>query len=381
MAYEKIDIHKIDLEGRKKLFKKTFPGKETEKVFEFLRLARIGDVNKGKKISEKRLIKYLSMLTPFFSNIEKKDFDKLEKADMLKFVENLESGKIKQRHYKKPYAKSTAVDIKLVARTYLKWRLPAEKYILLTDWISLDLKPTTPEVLTEAEVEKLFDACKTVEERFLIAILFDTGGRAEEILNIRNEDIITPTESFPYYKIDFKQEYSKTKGRVVGCYWKNSNKAISEYLATLLDRKPKSQVLTKTYDALRLFVSRLGKKVLKKRVYFHKFRKSSATHYASKLNRQQLCVRYGWKFSSDCPDIYISRAGMQEDEIKDVFVNTSLQVLEKQNQELETKYALLKDQQQKNQIVETKIMKFIDLVGKEFPGDKIKKLLEQVNAN
>jgi len=84
-----------------------------------------------------------------------------------------------------------------------------------------------------------------------------------------------------------------------------------------------------TYDGMRMFLSRLGKKVLNKKVYPHLFRHSSATYYASRLNRQELCYRYGWKFSSDMPDVYISRAGMESKELDEKFKATELEYLEK----------------------------------------------------
>ena len=61
---------------------------------------------------------------------------------------------------------------------------------------------------------------------------------------------------------------------------------------------PKDPVFNSTYDAMRMFLGRPGKNVLKRHVHPHLFRHSSATYYASKLNRQELCVRFEWKFSS-----------------------------------------------------------------------------------
>jgi hypothetical protein len=74
---------------------------------------------------------------------------------------------------------------------------------------------------------------------------------------------------------------------------------------------------------------RLGKRVLNKSIHFHLFRHSSATYYATKLNRQELCYRYGWKFSSDMPDTYISRAGMESKELDEKFQATELESLQK----------------------------------------------------
>jgi HAMP domain-containing protein len=86
-------------------------------------------------------------------------------------------------------------------------------------------------------------------------------------------------------------------------------------------------VFAKNYDAMRMFLHRLGKAVLDKPVHPHLFRHSSATHYATKLNRQELCYRYGWKFSSNMPDIYISRAGIENKELDQKFTATELGAL------------------------------------------------------
>ena len=64
--------------------------------------------------------------------------------------------------------------------------------------------------------------------------------------------------------------------------------------------------------------------MLKRPVHYHLFRHSSTTYYATKLNRQELCYRYGWKFSSNMPDIYISRAGMETKQLDEKFTQTEL---------------------------------------------------------
>lgn len=339
MPFVKISVHKIDLEPRKKLFKKRFPS-EFKHINHFLKLLSLGEINKGKSVGERRQTKYIYLLSIFFSYLKKRPLLTFTKKNMQEFIDKLNKNKVCKLN-KTPYSDSTKQDIKIALRTYLKWRLP-NKYAQLTDWFDTRLKRTTPEYLSESEIEKLYNACSTVSDKFLVCVLFDVGLRAEEFLNIRFEDVIDPTDAFPYYKIDVKEEYSKTDGRTVGLYWKHSTKIVREYLAQC-DKKANEPVYKKDYDAIRMFLTRLGQRILKKRVHFHLFRKSSATYYAPKLNRQQLCIRYGWKFSSDMPDIYIKRAGIDEEQVKDKILNTDLQKLESENQELQSKFALLKD--------------------------------------
>ena len=170
-------------------------------------------------------------------------------------------------------------------------------------------------------------------------MLFDSGARAEEFHNIRHEDLQLPRNSENFVKLTLKEEYSKTKGRVISLYWHHSLEAIQDYLNDRLrdGLLPAEPVFNGGYSRTRKFLYRLGKRVLGRPVHYHLFRHSSATHYASKLNRQQLCIRYGWRFSSPMPDVYISRAGVEDKELDQKFEATEIgelkQKLEKQVQQ------------------------------------------------
>ncbi len=123
---------------------------------------------------------------------------------------------------------------------------------------------------------------------------------------------------------------------MISLYWHHSLEAIQDYLNDRLrdGLLPAEPVFSGGYSRTRKFLYRLGKRVLGRPVHYHLFRHSSATHYASKLNRQQLCIRYGWKFSSPMPDVYISRAGVDDKELDQKFEATEIgelkQKLEKQ---------------------------------------------------
>jgi len=186
--------------------------------------------------------------------------------------------------------------------------------------------------MKEQEIDKLYKSAMNARDRYLIAVLFDCGCRAEEFLNIRYEDIELPTKDKNFVKITFKEEYSKTKGRVISLYWKNSLEAVSEYLRERQQEGIKSQdrIYENTYDGMRVFLRRLGRKILKKDINPHLFRHSSATFYAVKLNRQEMCYRYGWAFSSDMVDVYISRSGMLNKDLDEKIENTDMGELKAQ---------------------------------------------------
>ncbi len=205
-------------------------------------------------------------------------------------------------------------------------------------------------------MELLHRSCRNAKERYLIAVLFDTGARAEEFLNIRYEDVFMPKESVPFVKMALKKEYSKTKGRTISLYWKHSLEAVRDYIRERKQEgiKHSDPVFEGTYDQSRHFLRRLASRVLKKPVHFHLFRHSSATYYASKLNRQQLCIRYGWTFSSDMPDVYIARAGVEDKDLDENMAGTEIEKI-RDGFEQERVQLKIKQENMENELKEFKV--------------------------
>lgn len=326
---EKINIHEANsnLLSRLDYIQNWNVDKQVMKELKvFLQALGSGKVNKGVHVSERTQCKYISLLKSplIFINKSASETTKeqIEKWDDMISKDKLLSEK------KKPYSYNMKVDMRIAYRTFLEHFI-GSKANDMTDCFDTREKKKTPDYLKEAEAEKLYKSCKSASERYLIAVLFDSGARAEEFLNIRFEDIHLPEGKENYVQITLKEEYSKTEGRTVSLYWRHSLEAVKDYLAERIKEgiKSKDQVFTQTYDSARFFLSRLSNKILHKNVNFHLFRHSSATFYATKMNRQQLCYRYGWKFSSDMPDVYISRAGMNNKELDEKFEGTELNEL------------------------------------------------------
>lgn len=291
----------------------------------------MGKVNRGRKISEARQVKYLDILRiplEFFN----KPTGRLKLKDIETFEKALSSNAIQSRIKEADYSHSTKVDIRKALKIFLRWRLGQARAVELAGWLDTRDRFKTPDYLKEIEVEKMLSKCRTAEQRYIITVLFDSGARAEEFANIRYEDIHLPEGQENFVKVALRQEFSKTLGRTMSLYWRHSKEAVKEYLTERIAQgiKPDEAVFTGKYDGLRMFLRRLGVEVLKRPAHAHLFRHSSATHYATQLNRQELCYRYGWKFSSNMPDVYISRAGMGNRELDQKFTSTELGLLKDQ---------------------------------------------------
>ena len=323
---ERLVIHHRNLDARKQQLQHwKIPDSTKRELLEFLHQLELGKVNRGRKISASRQLKYLDLLKVPLEFLNKPTA-RLGVSDLERFEQALSSGRILSRMYGRPYRHSTQVDMRKLLRIFLRWRLGAAKALPLTSWFDTHDQPKTPEFLTEAEVERLYKACSKPEQRFLIAVLFDSGARAEEFHNLRLEDVFLPEGRDNFVRLALKEGYSKTLGRTIALYWKYSLEAVQEYLQQRREQgaKPGEPVFTTKYTAAKKFLRRLGQRVLRRNLYHHLFRHSSATYYATKLNRQELCYRYGWRFSSNMPDVYISRAGMETRQLDEKFTQTEL---------------------------------------------------------
>jgi len=317
----KLEVHKNNYELKlNRIPEWKIPESTKKEVKDFINKAKIGQINQGKKLSDRTLSKYLSLLKTSLELINKQT-SKLNKGDIEEFDKKLTKKGLK-----------SSSGYRLCLQVFLKYKLGDEKSDKLAGWLDTRDRNKTPDYLSEQEVEKLFKNCKSDSERYLIAVLFCSGARIEEFLNIRYEDIQLPEGDNAFVRLTLKVEYSKTNGRNISLYWKHCLNAVRDYLSERIKegiRSDEPVYTAQTYDGLRSFLGRLGKKVLKKKVTPHLFRHGSATYYANKLNRQELCYRYGWAFSSDMPDIYISRSGMTSKYLDEKFKATELEEVEK----------------------------------------------------
>jgi integrase len=333
---EKIPIRQINIKKQLDNVKNWEISSEDKKsIKDYIRDLQIGKIT-GNQPCAGTLTGYLSNLRIALefmnkptSQLKPKETEGLCEAllkDSLKYIFKKKNNDGKTIHHKKPYSESGKIKIKNAAILYLNWKLGDKSSSLIKILkVKPKLKERTPDYLREEQVEKLYKACKTSEERYLIAMLFDSGARAEEFFNIRREDLQLPKGEDNFVKLSLKEEYSKTKGRTIGLYWKYCLEGVRDYLNQRISEgiQGDEPVFKNNYKNTLKFLKRLGNKALGRSIHFHLFRHSSATYYANKLNRQELCIRYGWKFRSPCPDIYISR-DLGKKEIDEKFERTQI---------------------------------------------------------
>ena len=346
----KICLHEYNIEAELARVKKwKIPVSEKKNVVEFIREFISGRVT-GRRPNLSTARSILTMLRTSLESLNKES-SQLTQEDIITYSDDLAQDKIKKniqgQHKKgdKPYKEAVKLRVKYSLAVYLKWLLK-EKSASFVQVLKIkpQIKQPSVDFLSEEEVKKLLNACKNDEERFLVGILFDSGLRAEEFYNIRKEDIEMPKEN-GYYRVHIKTEYSKTQGRTISLTWYQSYDLVKNYLQQRVMEgiKMGEPVFNMKYRTAREFLYRLGQRTLGRRLYFHLFRHSSATYYASKINRQQLCIRYGWAFSSDMPDTYISRSGVDMKDVEEKFEGIERVKLKEENDRLKTDLGILRD--------------------------------------
>lgn len=196
--------------------------------------------------------------------------------------------------------------------------------------------------LTKAEVEKVIARVK-LRDKVIWQLLFDSGCRIEEFLNIRFCDIKDDSlKAEGFYKVRIIK--SKTKPRTIGLTLPLSTELLNQWLDENKDKLGTSQpLISLSYRHLWLMLVNNGQRILKKRVYPHLLRHSSATYYCHYLNQYQLCKRYGWSISSAEPRRYIDREGIEDESINHTVVAEENLTLLKQTNALKEQINLLNE--------------------------------------
>lgn len=283
-----------------------------------------------------RVLQLLRISLEYLAKNKKKvigKFTKDNEEDIKKFKQAVLNDTLKN-FYNKPFAIKGKKMIFITLKQYLKWKLEADISAILMKPLSIRIESKKPEpkFLTLEEIDKLYKNCKNNKERFVIAVLFGSGQRAEEFINNRFSDYTIPTKDENFVKLRIRDGFSKTQGRTITLYYDKCLEAIRDFLEERKQEniEPDEIIIKDSYANLRAWLFTFGRRVLKKDIHFHLFRSSCASWLANKLNRQQLCYYFGWNFNSNMPDVYISRKGLIMEDVNEVFEKTEMEELKQQ---------------------------------------------------
>ncbi len=299
-----------------------------ETIARFIRAARIGHtIKRGprRRLSANRCRKLLVTLRRFAYET-RAPLEQVSPDQMERFILGLEDGtvtKLVQVGQSMKYSPSTVLDFKKILRKFYRWLLMDEPHKVdeLTGWF--DTRDYAPELKTftiEDARRMAATAPHPPQGSALVLFLFDAGPRATEAMNVRLGDLTLRTEAMGERVLYARIRVSKTKARTI------SLPIATEQLLFWIERHPRggvfgpdgairaadpsSTLFTWQYNTCRNMLSEMGKRELRERLYFHRFRHASATWYASRLTEYQMCARYGWVMGSRAVRRYVDQAGV-----------------------------------------------------------------------
>jgi site-specific recombinase XerD len=179
-------------------------------------------------------------------------------------------------------------------------------------------KKMLPEdLLSENEIIKMIESTDSPRNKAVLAVLYDTGIRAGELLSLRKKDIDLSTEP-AHVTVN-----GKTGMRKIPIWF--SAPYLARYLETVKGKRPDDQVwkaigswsnTNRDIDvgALAKLLKVAAKKAgIDKNIYPHLFRHSRASYYANKLTEQQLKAFFGWAGGSKQAATYVHLSGRDID--------------------------------------------------------------------
>ena len=192
------------------------------------------------------------------------------------------------RHYLVEYqkingcSKVTVDNVRRNISSFFSW-LEEEDYILKSPMKrihKIKTKQQVKEIISDEAIEKLRDHCKCVRDIAIIDLLYSTGIRVGELVNLNKSDInFEARECVVFGKGDKERKvYFDAKAKI----------HLQEYINSRIDDNPALFVtLDAPFDRLKISgveirIRKLGRKLNLEKVHPHKFRRTMATRAIDK---------------------------------------------------------------------------------------------------
>lgn len=306
---DEIDIHK-----RRKNLETTIARVQSSHIPEINKslIFRFKDECLSNGLSIDRALFYVDKLY-MVSQFLKKDFPQITKEDLKELVRNIEL---------KDYSEWTKAGYKITLKKFYQWLEDVrEGYPERVSWIKTGVKKNRKKLTnlpTQEEIEKMINAACTVRDKALISILYESGCRIGELLNVRLKDV-----EFDDYGaiILVKGKTGPRRIRLISSVprlsvWIDHHPGKDDPESPLwVNVGTLNHKEAMMYQNARIILRESARKInLNKRVNPHSLRKARATHLASKLTEAQMCEYFGWIQGSDMPFTYVHLSGRDIDD-------------------------------------------------------------------
>lgn len=239
----------------------------------------------------------------------KKDYKKCDRKDIEFLILKLE-----QSHY----SEWTKYGFKIGLRKFFTWLRNSEEYPKEVKWIKLAIKnhkTKLPEdLVTEEEVKQMILTATNARDKALVAVLYESGCRIQEVLTLKIKNII-----FDQYGaiINVSGKTGSRRVRLIFAVpyiqeWINKNMGNKNPEAFLwITRNSKLMGYASVRKLLRVLAKNAD---VKKKVNPHNFRHARASYLANYLTESQLKEVFGWTQASRMASVYIHISGKNTDQ-------------------------------------------------------------------
>lgn len=264
-------------------------------------------------ISAAQQQKVLSHFKIITDHVGQTPFTELDKDDIADLVAWL---------YTRGTSASTVVDYKQAIKQFWKWLNNGEDPVE-TKWIRrgpVEQRRILPQsLLTPGDVQALVEACPNERDRAFIAVLWETGARIGELIDLEVNHIEDTTLG--------KQVVVSGKTGSRRLLLLESESYLDAWLNVHPNRRPGAPLWCKideqqgspdemiSYQYIRLSILNKAREQagIEKPVNPHHFRHSRATYLANYLTEAQMCMWFGWVPGSRVPGRYVHLSGRDID--------------------------------------------------------------------
>ena len=274
-------------------------------ILEFDRRLRLDDY------SNSRRYKYLTRL-PKMAQVLDVPFEEAEKRDIEDIKLWLDD--------RKDIKDITRGDYLVLLKAFYRWIGDGE-HPDCVDWIDttnkVDSDKVHQDLLTEDDIITLLENCKNKRDKAFISLLWETGARISEILDLNIGDIEDRANG---YKVKLVGKTGQRRIPLVTSIpqlrtWIEEHPRREEKDAPLfINIGPVNTGQRLKYKSANKILKKVMERSdLQKPANPHHYRHSRATALASKMTESQLKVFFGWSKKSDVPSDYVHLSGRDLD--------------------------------------------------------------------
>ncbi len=271
------------------------------------------ELNGMSAATQQRNLSYLKILA---EHAEDKRFEEMDESDVKEMVEWV---------HDRDLADETVDTYKKAIRSLWKWMGDGGETPEAIEWIQLNNSngnATLPkDLLSKEDIENQVDAAKNPRDKALIYMLYETGARIGELIDLTVGDIedrangkelviegktggrrLPLVESVPYINRWLNQHPNPEKDAPLWCKIQQGN--------------PDDQ-LGYRYIREKILKKNMERADIDKPSNPHHYRHSRASYLATELKEAQLCEWFGWVQGSDVPARYVHLSGRDIDNAYD----------------------------------------------------------------